>query len=445
MAVLHKELSRKGVTLRQLWLEHKLSNPDGLQYSQFCNRYRQWAQKQDVTLRQNHRAGEKLFLDYAGQTMPITDPKTGHIQEAVLFVSALGASSYTFVWASLKQDLPSWIDANVRAFKFYGGVTEILVPDNLKAGVTKPCRYEPDINPTYLDMAKHYGTVVIPARVRKPKDKAKVESAVQVAERWILAALRNHTFFSVHELNQAIAEKLEDLNNRRFQKMDTTRKILFETIDKPALKPLPSSPYEYAEWKTAGVNVDYHIAVDDHYYSVPYQLVKERVDVRLTSRVVEIFLKNRRVVLHKRSYEKWRYTTLPEHMPDSHRRYLEWTPSRIIAWAGKNGQHTENLVRHILESKPHPEQGFRSCLGIMRLAKEYSPERLNAACAWALNIKGYSYQSVRSILKTGIDQKVILVENSSPTPPIVHPNIRGNAYYMNESKEPDEKILTMTK
>jgi len=281
MDYIHRERKKKGVTLQLLWYEYKQANPDGYQYSQFCALYRQWVQKLDVCLRQEYRAGEKLFVDYAGQTIPINDPLTGEIREAQLFVATLGASNYTFAEASFSQDLPSWIKAHVHAFEFFGGVPQILVPDNLKAGVTNPCRYEPDINPTYQDLAQHYGTVVIPARTRKPRDKAKAESAVLVAERWILAALRNHSFFSLQELNKAISEKLRDLNNRTFQKLDTTRRALFETLDKPALKPLPERSYEYAEWKKARVNIDYHIEIDHHYYSVPYQLVKEQVDVRL--------------------------------------------------------------------------------------------------------------------------------------------------------------------
>lgn len=276
MEYIRKELTRKSVTLRLLWLEYRQANSDGYQYSQFCERYHQWSDKLDVSLRQTHRAGEKLFVDYAGQTIPVTDPSSGQISEARLFVAALGASSYTFAWAAFSEDLPSWIEANVRAFHFFGGVPEIVVPDNLKSGVTKPCYYEPEINPTYHKFACHYGTVVIPARRLKPKDKSKVESAVQVAERWILAALRNHTFFSIEELNRAIAEKLQDLNNRKFQKMDGTRRSLYETIDRPALKPLPVVPYQYAECKKVRVNIDYHIEIDNHYYSVPYQLVESR-------------------------------------------------------------------------------------------------------------------------------------------------------------------------
>jgi len=426
---LYREMKKKSVTLQLLWYEYKQANPDGYQYSQFCNLYRQWVKKLDLTLKQEHRAGEKLFIDYAGQTVSIVDPKTGEITEAQIFVATLGASNYTFAEASLAQDLPSWIKSHIHAFEFFGAIPEILVPDNLKAGITNPCRYEPDINPTYQDLAEHYDTTVIPARSRKPRDKAKVESAVLVAERWILAALRNHTFFSLAELNTAIAAKLQDLNNRKFKKLDATRRELFETIDKPALKPLPSRPYEYAEWKKARVNIDYHIEIDRHYYSVPYQLVKEQVDVRITSSALEVLFKNKRVASHPRDYRQGSFTTLTEHMPKSHKRYLDWTPSRIIRWAEKNGPKTQKLVTRILDSRSHPEQGFRSCLGIMRLGKRYSSERLEAACERVLLINAYSYKSVESILKKGLDQQPFLFDQIENDQPLNHHNIRGKHYY----------------
>jgi transposase len=432
MEYLHRERKRKGVTLQLLWHEYKEANPEGYQYSQFCERYRQWTQKLDLCLRQEYRAGEKLFVDYAGQTIPIQDSLTGNKQEAYLFVATLGASNYSFAEATLSQDLPSWIQSHVHAFEFFHGVAEILIPDNLKTGVTHPCRYEPDINPTYLDLAEHYGAVVIPARVRKAKDKAKVESAVLIAERWILAALRNYTFFSLEELNQAIREKLQDFNLRKFQKIEGTRKELFENLDRPALKPLPEKPYEYAEWKKATVNIDYHIEVDHHYYSVPYQLTREQVEVRITLTTIEVLFKNRRVASHARSYRKGAFTTLKEHMPKAHQQYLEWTPSRIICWAKQLGPNTEKLVTHILENKPHPQQGFRSCLGIIRLGKQYSNERLEAACAYALSIHGFFYKSVQSILKNRLDQKHTLLpkrEESTLLLPLQHPNIRGKEYY----------------
>jgi transposase len=431
MDYIHKELKRRSVTLQLLWYEYKEANPEGYQYSRFCELYRQWAEKLDVCLRQHHRAGEKLFIDYAGQTVPIYDPTSGDVSHAHLFVATLGASNYTFVEATLNLDLPSWVKLHVNAFEFLGGVPEILVPDNVKTGVTNPCRYEPDLNPTYQDLAQHYGTCVIPARVAKPKDKAKVESAVLCAERWILAALRNHKFFSLAELNKAIAEKLVQFNNRKFNKLDTTRKALFETLDRPALKPLPQQPFEYCEWKKAKVNIDYHIEVDGHYYSVPFQLVKQDVDVRTTSTTVEVLFKNRRVASHKKTNRPGAFTTLAEHMPKAHQKYLQWTPSRIIRWAGQNGPKTKELITRVLESRPHPQQGFRSCLGIMRLAKRYSAERLEAACSRAVVIRGYSYKSVESILKNGLDQQPLQAEQTgNSAQPIVHPNIRGKQYYL---------------
>ena len=427
---LFKELKRKGVTLQLLWYEYKQANPEGYQYSQFCHRYRDWVRKLDVTLRQEHRAGEKLFIDYAGQTIPIIDLATGEEIQAQIFIAALGCSCYTFAEASLAQDLPSWIRSHVHALDFFGGAPQILVPDNLKSGVTHPCRYEPDINPTYQDLAQHYGTTVIPARPGHAKDKAKVESAVLIAERWILAALRNHSFFTLAELNHCICQKLHDLNSRKFQKLDTTRKEMFHSLDKPALKPLPCAPYEYAEWKKVRVNIDYHVEVDRRYYSVPYQLVKEQVDVRLTATTVEILFKNKRVASHPRIHRPGGFTTSHEHMPKSHQKYLEWTPSRIIQWAEQQGgPMTKKLITAILDSRPHPEQGFRSCLGIMRIGKHYSSDRLEAACARALSIKAYSYKSVESILKNGLDQLPLPFKADEHPQPQTHPNIRGKNYY----------------
>ncbi|GFP26022.1 hypothetical protein HKBW3S25_01508, partial [Candidatus Hakubella thermalkaliphila] len=322
---------------------------------------------------------------------------------AQVFVAVQGASNYTYAEATWSQDLESWISCHTHAFSFFGGVTRITVPDNLASGVTKACRYEPDINPTYHDMALYYGTVVIPARVAKPKDKAKAEAGVQVVERWILARLRNRTFFSLSELNQAIAELLENLNNRPLAKLEGTRRTLFEKIDLPALLPLPLTPYEFAEFRKATVNVDYHIEVFGHYYSIPHQLVKERVEVRVTQRVVEVLFKGRRVTSHLRSYLKGGHSTKPEHMPKAHQKYLEWSPSRIINWAGKIGPETARLVEAILAKKPHPEQGYRACLGLIRLSKAYSQKRLEAASRRALEAGALSYRSVKQILKNNLD------------------------------------------
>jgi transposase len=427
MDYIHNELKKKGVTLQLLWYEYKKDNPDGYQFSYFCELYQKWLKKLDVTLRQRHNAGEKLFIDYAGHTVPVHDPANGKITEAQVFIAVLGASNYTFAEATPSQSLPFWIKSHVHAFEFFGGIPQILVPDNLKSGVKHPSRYEPDINPTYNDMAEYYGTAVIPARVRKPKDKAKAEAAVKFVESFILAALRNHTFYSFAELNKAIAGKLKELNNKKFQKLNTTRREMFEKTDRPALKPLPATPYEYAEWKKATVNIDYHVEFDKHYYSVPYQLTREQVDIRYTHTTLEVLFKNKRIASHTRNYKKGGFTTKKDHMPKSHQQYLDWTPSRIIRWAGKNGSKTARLVIGIMNSRRYPEQGFRACLGVMRLGKRYSPERLEKACERAVAINACSYKSVESILKKGLDK--VPLQQEPDTKPIEHPNIRGNNYY----------------
>jgi len=429
MFYLYKEMRRKGVTLQLLWYEYKQQNPDGYQYSYFSEQYRKYLKKLNPVFRNRYRAGEKMFVDFAGQTVDIVSSDTGEVLQAQLFIAVLGASNYAYAEALPSQDLPSWISAHVHAFTFFNGVPEVLVPDNLKSGVTKPNFYEPDINPTYQDMAQHYDTAVIPARPLSPRDKAKAETGVQVAERWILAALRNHAFFSIAELNQAIRGKLDELNDRPMQKIGKSRRNLFEVIDRPALKPLPAVAYEFAQWKKARVNIDYHVQVEYHFYSVPYQLVRDQVEVRLSSKTVEIFFKNRRVASHLRSFQRGGFTTLKEHMPKSHQKYLEWTPSRIIKWAAQNGPKTKKLVSAILDSKPHPEQGFRSCLGIMRLGKRYGAERLEAASARALAIKAFSFRRVESILKSGLDQQELFSEEPEPDAPPSHRNVRGNGYY----------------
>ena len=428
-AAMYRQLKQKGVTLQLLWLEYRERYPDdGYSHTQFCERYRQWRKKLSVTMRQSHRAGEKLFVDYAGQTIGVTDPTTGEMTLYQVFVAVLGASNYTFVEVHESQNLRSWIGGHARAFEYFGGVTEVTVPDNLKAGVTKPCFYEPDVNPTYQEMAEHYGTVVIPARVRKPRDKAKAENAVLQVERWVLAPLRKQTFHSVGELRAAIAERREWLNHRPLSKLDGTRRSLFEEIDKPALKSLPATRYTPSEWKpNVGVNIDYHVDFDRHYYSVPYTLAGKRVDVRATSTTVECFHKGRRIASHLRSYQRGRHTTKPEHMPAAHRRHAEWSPSRMIRWATTIGPNAAKLVETILESRPHPEQGYRSCLGIIRLGKKYGNDRLEAACARARAIRSHSYRSVASILKTGLDSQPLTAPTEQP--PIVHANIRGADTY----------------
>lgn len=432
---IHDELrGNKHVTLQLLWQEYKLANSDGYSYTRFCELHQQWSAQLDVVLRQEHRAGEKLFVDYAGATIPIIDSRTGEIQEASIFVAVLGASSYTYTEASWNQNLPSWIGSHVRALEFFQGAPALLVPDNLKNAVTRPCRYEPDLNPTYQEMAAHYGMAVIPARVRKPRDKAKVEAGVLVVERWILAALRKRRFFSLAALNQAIAELLGRLNHRPFRKLEGSRASRFEKLDRPALRPLPSEPYIFAQWKKARVHIDYHVEVGGHFYSAPYALVHREVDVRYTAMTVEIFHRGHRVASHTRSSKTGHHTTNSAHRPKSHQRYLEWTPERLVRWASTVGPFTAALVDQILQSRPHPEQGFRSCLGILRLGKTYGPERLEAAATRACTLKACSYQSVKSILRTGLDRQLTL-DAPSDHAPILHDNVRGTDYF-NTEEEP---------
>jgi len=424
----HHELRGKGVTLTLLWHEYKAAHPEGFQYSWFCDQYRAWAMKLDVVMRQDHRAGEKLFVDYAGQTAEVVDRRTGEIRQAQIFVAVLGASNYTYAEATWTQQLPDWIGSHVRAFEFLGGTSEILVPDNLRSGVFKAHRYEPDLNPTYADLASHYGVAVLPARARKPRDKAKAEAGVLLVERWILAVLRHRTFFSLEELNREIARLLERLNTRAFKKLPGTRRELFEQLDRPALRPLPAQAYELAEWKKVLVNIDYHVDIEGHYYSVPYQLVRKPLEARFTARTVECFHKGQRVASHRRSHLKGHHTTVPEHMPQSHRHYAEWTPQRLIAWAEKTGPATASVVRTVLERRAHPQQGFRSALGIMRLGKSFGEERLEAACRRALKLGACSYKSIDSILRQGLDRKA-LPEQQELGLSIEHDNLRGSDYY----------------
>ena len=428
MAELRQELQTKGVTLMLLWQEYKERYPEGYQYSQFCDLYRRWTKTLDLSLRQEYIAGEKMFVDFAGKTIPITNRYTGEITEAEIFVAVLGASNYTYAEAVESQNLPSWIGAHTRAFEYFGGVSALLIPDNLKSGVTKACRYEPELNPTYLEMCQYYGTVAMPTRASKPRDKAKVEAGVLLVTRWITAALRHRTFFSITELNTAIRELLERLNTRKFKKLDSSRRQLFEAIDKPALKPLPIERYQYAEWKRATVNIDYHIEVEGHFYSVPYQLVRQKVDVRITSDTIGVLFKGKRIISHPRSYHRGKFTTLTEHMPKSHQGYTEWTPSRLISWAEKTGPGIAKLIDTIMTTRPHPQQGFRSCLGIMGLGKKYTNERLEAAAHRALAIRSYSYRSIKAILESGMDK--IAAQAKEVIPPIEHDNIRGQQYYL---------------
>ena len=367
---IHQDLqTHKDLTLQLVWQEGRESHPEGYGYRRFCGLYRRWLGKLDLVLRQEHRAGEKMFVDYAGAAIPVYDPQTGAAQPAAVFVAVLGASSYTFAEATPGQDLRSWIGSHMRAFEFFGGVTEVVVPDNLKSAVTRPSYYEPDLNPTYRDLGEHYGMAIIPARPYRARDKAKAEVGVQVVQRWIVAALRNRKFFSRDEVNQAIAELLVRLNQRPFRKREGNRATLFAQLDRPMLKPLPAARYQFGQWKTTRVNIDYHIEAERHYYSVPYALVHQAVDVHLTAETVEVLHRGVRVASHVRSYETGKATTLTEHMPKAHQRYVGRTPSRLVEDAQQTGPYTGPLVEAILAAKRHPEMGYRSCLGILRLAK----------------------------------------------------------------------------
>lgn len=430
-AQVHEELKRRGVTLLLLWQEYRAGDQEGYGYSRFCDLYGEWRRRISATMRQTHVAGEKLFVDFAGVTIAVFDAASGQVRVAHIFIAALGASNYTYAEARWSEGLLDWIGAHVNAFTALGGVPKAVVCDNLKAGVTKPSRYEPGINRTYQDLADHYGFVVLPTRVRKPRDKAKVEVAVLIVERWVLARLRNRRFFSLEELNTAIRDAIGDLNNRVMRKLGKSRRELFETLDRGALAALPDEPYRYAEWKKCRVAPDYHVDIDDHYYSVPSRLIREHVDARITDTTVEIFYKGSRVASHVRSTLKNHHTTITEHMPSAHRRYAEWTPARLTQEAAKIGPATIALIEAIMKAKPHPEQGFRSCLGILRLVKSYGAQRLEAACRRGNDIGATTYTSIASILKHGLDRAPS--QDSAPDAatgaPIRHANIRGQRYY----------------
>jgi transposase len=415
------------LTLDLLWQEYREQHPEGYRYSQFCELYRRWRQKLDYCMRQDHRGGEKLFVDY-GEGLKLFDPQSGEAISTELFVAVWGASNFTYAEATLTQQLPDWIGSHTRAFSYFGCVPKIVVPDCLKSAVNQACCYEPELNPTYAEMASHYGICVLPARPARPRDKAKVETAVLIAKRWILAALRHRTFYSLAELNDAIHELLEQLNSRPLRKLKKSRRELFSLFDQPNALLLPEKLYEYAEWKVASVNIDYHIEVDNHYYSVPFRLLREKLDIRLTAHTVEAFQKGERVATHQRSFIPYHHSTVKEHMPPAHQNYLEWTPSRILRWAEKIGPHTAALLEKIIETRTHPEQAYRSCLGILRLEKHYSKQRLENAALRALKFGALSFKALRKILSAGLDRLEEKPQNSpAALPP--HDNIRGGRYY----------------
>jgi len=428
-----QSLKHKCVTKQLLWQEYRQRHPDdGYSYAQFCHRYLEWLGCQQRSMRQIHRAGEKLFVDYCGPTMSVVNPDTGEVRQAQVFVAVLGASNYTFACASWSQKQADWLNAHVQAFEFFGGVPAIVVPDNLKSAVRKTHRYEPDINPSYQQLAAHYHTAIVPARPYKPKDKAKAEVAVQIVERWIMARLRHQSFFTLASLNQAIGFLLEDLNQRPFKKLPGTRRSQFEQLDKPALRALPAHRYQYAEIKQARVHIDYHIEYDKHYYSVPHHLVKQAVEVQASENVVAIYSNGQRVASHPRSYRQGAHSTCPEHMPHSHRAMSEWSPERFLRWAGDIGSETREVVNHVLQEKRHKEQSYRRVLALLSNAKKYGRQRLNQACARALVINSPTRSSVESILKQGLDQVAVEVPHAAVQEELClddHENVRGEDYY----------------
>lgn len=434
-AYIHSQLKLKGVTRWLLWEEYRIENPDGYAYTQFCFHYRNWLRSLSPTMRQTHTPGEKMFVDYCGKTIDIINAATGEVSPAQIFVATLGASNYTFAEATNSQQLADWIGSHTRAFAFFGGVARLVVPDNLKSAVTLADRYEPLINESYQRMLEHYGTACLPARPSKPRDKAKVESGVGVVTRWILARLRKQQFFSLFELNLAIRSLLAELNNRPFKRLPGCRRSHFDELEKGALQPVPATVYEYAEWRRARVGVDYHVEVERHYYSVPHSLLRKEVDVRATATALELFFQGKRVATHVRSRIAGSHSTQVEHMPAAHRAHLEWTPARFERWATGIGTSTAELVTHLLYNRPHPEQGYRSCLGLLGLAKTYGSARLEAACRRALRLKSPARRTVVSILKNNLEDEPLPdeMQGSNAHPPrlplLSHENVRGSAYY----------------
>jgi transposase len=424
-AALACELKRPGVNLMVLWEEYRAVHPSGYAYSRFCDLFREFERRLSPTMRQDHPAGDKVFVDYSGKRITIVDRQTGAVREAEIFVAVLGASNYTYAEATWTQTLPDWIEAHVRMFRFFGGVPRLVVPDNLKSGVQRASFYDPELNRSYGMMASHYGVGILPARPRKPRDKAKVEAGVRFAQTYILGRLRRQTFFSLDEANLAIAAAIERVNAHVMRRLGVSRRHLFEAVERPLLAPLPEADYQFAEWRLARVSLDYHVEVDGFFYSVPHRLIREQVDVRATRRTIELFHRGQRVAAHQRRYGGRRHGTDPDHMPSSHRRYAEWTPDRFRRWGHSIGPNTEGLVLAILANRPHPEQGFRTCLGVLRLFKDIELERAELVAARALAIGALTYKSIASIIANNLDRRARSAEDAV----IEHPNLRGPSYF----------------
>jgi len=426
-AALTRELKRPGVTLMILWEEYRAIHPEGYGYSRFCELYGVFERKLSPTMRQHHVAGDKLFVDYSGKKITIIDPTTGEVKTAELFVAVLGASNYTYAEATWSQQLPDWIGAHVRTFAHIGKLPRLVVPDNLKSGIHRPSFYDPETNPTYGRLADHYGVGIVPARPYKPRDKAKVEAGVRVAQFYILGRLRNLTFFSLADCNRAIAEAVERINSRIMRKIGVSRRDLFRDLELPAMRPLPEAPYEYAEWKRARVNQDYHVEIGGFYYSVPHTLIRQEVEARLTANTVELFHRGSRVAVHVRLLGGvGRHVTHDDHMPSSHRFYAGWSEARFRRNAAAIGPNTEAMIIAVLASRKHPEQGFRSCLGILKRLRGVAVDRAEAACARAVEIGALSSKSLGSILDNNLDSQS---RQSVADLPLFHANIRGGGYY----------------
>jgi transposase len=428
-AEMHVELKRAGVTLQLLHLEYLERHPDGYRYTTYCDAYRAWLAKRSPTMRQTHVAGDKMFVDYSGKRPRIVDPATGEVTAVEFYVAVLGASNYTYAEATFTQQVPDFVTSTTHALTFFGGAPRAIVPDQLKSAVTVSCRYEPGIQRSFDELGRHYRTTILPARPLSPRDKAKVEVGVQIAQRWILAKIRNQLFSTLGELNVRIRELVVELNARTMRLYKASRTELFHRIERHALSALPSDTFEYAAWKKAKLNIDYHVTFDDHFYSAPHSLIHEKLWVRATTTTVEVFHRSTRVASHARSYAKFKHTTIPAHMPTSHQKHAEWTPTRIIGWARTVGPRTSMLAEAILAEPRHPEHGYRSCLGLFRLAKRYGNERVEAACARALTVSARSYRHVESILKHGFDRAPALDTESEPSNRVVHENVRGRDYY----------------
>jgi transposase len=437
----HLQRKRPGVTLQLLWLEYRAADPTGYAYSHFCDRYRQWARVLKPSMRQIHRAGEKAFVDFSGTRPSLVDATTGESVPVELFVGVLGASGLIYAEATRSQALPCWVDAHVRMVEAWGGSPALWVPDNLKSGVTRANYYEPEINRTYAELAAHYGAIVLPARAAHPRDKPQVEVSVQIAQRWILAVLRHRAFFTLADLNAAIGICLDAINDRVMQRVGVSRRALFEQLDRPALRPLPSERYELATWKPCRVNIDYHVEIDHNGYSVPYQLIHAKVEARATATTLEVFFKGRRVAAHVRLSGRGGFATDVAHMPRSHRAHAEWTPSRLIGWAEQSGPATGRLVAGLLERRPHPEQGYRACLGLMRLGRVHGPARLDAACARAERLRSYRFRTVEHILVHQQD-RLPLDEPAPARPALPHENLRGASYYQEAYADPPDDRTT---